>query len=277
MRTLLKTRAARLALAVAAAVGVGALGGILGGTSGTQPALVAAADTVDKSTRDKIVQIAEQEMKSKHNAESGENCNYYSGKMAGTKCQAWCADFARYVWDQAGVKISGTTSGAASFRDYGKKNKTWKNGGGAKTVKPGDAVTYRLNDDNYQNDHVGIVTKVDKKTGKITVISGNSGDKVSKRTILDPAKSDITGYTSPVGKKGNKPKGDDKTDKAKSNQGKSNQGKTDPGKSDKTKTNKGKTEKGKTGKSTPGKSEDNRQGGLIEGYSAYTIAGPAGA
>lgn len=72
-------------------------------------------------------------------------------------------------------------------------------------VKSGDAVTYRLNDRDFNTDHVGIVTKVDKKTGKITVISGNSGDKIRKVTI-DPKKAQVTGYASPVEKKNSKPK-----------------------------------------------------------------------
>ncbi|WP_433266601.1 CHAP domain-containing protein [Actinosynnema sp. CS-041913] len=270
MRTLLKTRAARFALAALAAVGVG----LLGGAVGEQPVLVAAADTVDKSTRDKIVDIAQKELNGKHNKESGGyNCNYYSDQVARAKCQAWCADFARYVWDKAGVKTSGTNSLAASFRDYGKANKTWKNGPGLKNVKPGDVVTYRLNDGKYQNDHVGIVTKVNKKKGTITVISGNSGkktDRVDKATEIDPTKTQVTGYASPVGKKGTKPKGNDKKpDKAKSDKAKS--GSVEPKKPVKS------ADKPKK----PVKSAEPQQeiltDGLVEAVPAgvpYSIAGP---
>ncbi|MEU0878361.1 CHAP domain-containing protein [Lentzea sp. NPDC005914] len=219
MRTLVKTTTAGLGFVVAAAIGVALLG-----SKADQPAvstaleLVAATDSADPKTREEIVRIAERELNGKHKVEGANNCNYYSGKMGGSNCQAWCADFTRYVWDQAGVKITGTNSAANSFRSYGMANKTWKNGPSAKRVKPGDAVTYRLNSGGVNDDHVGIVTKVDNRTGKITVISGNSGtnsDRISKRVILDPKSTDITGYASPVGKKATKPSGDTAKTRAK--------------------------------------------------------------
>lgn len=110
-------------------------------------------------------------------------------------------------------------------------------------VKPGDAVTYRLNDRDFNTDHVGIVTKVDKKTGKITVISGNSGDKIRKVTI-DPKKAQVTGYASPVEKKNSKPKKSADPDNKKSDK----------------KKKKNEVKKPQTKKVQPKKAEDTRPG-----------------
>lgn len=209
--TLLTTTTARLVVGLAAAAGI-ALMGMSAHAAPVEMDLVAAATKpADDESRQKIVDIAQQELNNpKRNHESGGyNCNAYSPDG---KCQAWCADFTKWVWNKAGVKTEGANSMANSFRSYGVKYGTWKNGAGAKTVKPGDAVTYRLNDGDTGNDHVGIVTKVDKKTGRITVISGNSGkgtNQVSKITI-DPKKSQVTGYASPVEKKQPKKKDEPK-------------------------------------------------------------------
>ncbi|MFI9810924.1 CHAP domain-containing protein [Saccharothrix variisporea] len=221
--TLLTTTTARLVVGLAAAAGI-ALTGLSAHAAPVEVDLVAAATKpADDESRKKIVDIAQDELNNpKRNHErGGYNCNAYSPNG---KCQAWCADFTKWVWDKAGVKTEGATSMANSFRNYGVKYGTWKNGPSAKKVKPGDAVTYRLNDGDTGNDHVGIVTKVDKKTGRITVVSGNSGkgtNQVSKITI-DPKKSQVTGYASPVEKKQPKKKdepkkkaGDTKKDDAK--------------------------------------------------------------
>lgn len=205
--TVPKKAAARIVVIAAAVIGVALLGmSTERGSASADPELVAAkkstSQQADDETRRQIVENAEKELNSKRNYEKGDNCNAYS---PGGKCQAWCADFTKHVWNKSGVKTDGVTSAAKSFKDYGQKNKTWKSGAGVKNVKPGDAVTYRLNDRDFDNDHVGIVTKVDKKTGKITVVSGNSGDKIRKVTI-DPKKAQVTGYASPVEKKNPKPK-----------------------------------------------------------------------
>ncbi|MFE9744215.1 CHAP domain-containing protein [Saccharothrix saharensis] len=245
--TLPKKSTARFLVLAAAVIGVSLLGtSTERGPVSADPELVAAEKSTspqaDDATRRKIVETAEREMNSKRNRETGENCNAYSPNG---KCQAWCADFTKYVWDKGGAKTDGVTSAAKSFKDYGRQNKTWKSGAGVKNVKPGDAVTYRLNDKDFANDHVGIVTKVDKKTGRITVISGNSGDKIRKVTI-DPKKSQVTGYASPVEKK--KAKAKNPADPDKKNPGKK-----------KSETKKPRTEKAKD--TAPGQVEP--QGPLV--------------
>ncbi|MGW4110741.1 CHAP domain-containing protein [Actinosynnema sp. NPDC004786] len=243
--------AARIVVLAAAVIGVALLGMSTERGTAVEVELVAAkkstSQQADDETRRKIVETAEKEMNSSRNKETGVNCNAYSPDG---RCQAWCADFTKYVWGKSGAKTDGVNSMAKSFKDYGLKNNTWKAGAGVKNVKPGDAVTYRLNDKNSGNDHVGIVTAVDKKTGKITVISGNSGDKIRKVTI-DPKKSQVTGYASPVEKKKATKKTDAKSDTKKTDTKKSDGKKTDSKKSDTKKTQPKKAEDTKPGQVEP--------------------------
>lgn len=247
MRFTLPEKAARIVVLAAAVIGVALLGMSTERGSAVEVELVAAkkstSQQADAETRRKIVETAEKEMNSGRNRETGTNCNAYSPDG---RCQAWCADFAKYVWGKSGAKTDGVNSMAKSFKDYGLKNDTWKSGAGVKNVKPGDAVTYRLNDKDSGNDHVGIVTAVDKKTGRITVISGNSGDRIRKVTI-DPKKSQVTGYASPVEKK----KATKKTDGKKADTKKSDTKKTETKKSDTKKTQPKKTEDTKPGQVEP--------------------------
>ncbi|WP_211269069.1 CHAP domain-containing protein [Saccharothrix syringae] len=158
----------------------------------------------------KVAAIAKRELANEdRNHEKGaNNCNFYSGKAGsgstkgcpkGWRAEAWCADFLKYVWKQAGAKTSGITPAAASLYAYGKNNKTWNSGSSIKGVKVGDAVVYELKNSGTWARHVGIVTGVSTKTGKITVISGNSGvnsKQVSSRTFTPDGS--VSGYASPV-------------------------------------------------------------------------------
>ncbi|MFD9892701.1 CHAP domain-containing protein [Amycolatopsis sp. NPDC059027] len=171
--------------------------------------LASAADAdTQATTRQKIVSIAKAEMNNAdHNREKfGKNCNFYSGQVGGgTPCgpgnkwraEAWCADFLKYVWKKAGADTAGINAGAASLYSYGKKHGTWNSGSSIAGVKAGDAIVYNLNSAGTHASHVGIVTAVNKSTGKITVISGNYGDRVDDVTAK-PGGS-VSGYAGPVG------------------------------------------------------------------------------
>ncbi|GGS45173.1 CHAP domain-containing protein [Actinokineospora fastidiosa] len=185
---------------------------VQGQTAGTgQTQAVSAAVQAEASLRSKIVSIAKSELanKSRNREKGAKNCNYYSGKVGGGstkgcpkgwKSEAWCADFLKYVWKQAGASTSGITPAAASLYKYGKTKKTWNPGKSIKGVKVGDAIVYNLNSSGTWASHVGIVTKVNTKTGKITVISGNSGKNsmyVAERTFTPDGT--VSGYASPKG------------------------------------------------------------------------------
>lgn len=147
---------------------------------------------------DRIVSIARAEAaNSGRNRESGTNCNYYSGALgAGSPCangwraQEWCADFARWVWGQAGARTAGLSGAAGSFAGYG----TYRSGAAASNARVGDAVLFNYNGRGYAS-HVGIVTGVNSN-GTITMISGNSSDMTRTETFT-PSSRGVSGYATP--------------------------------------------------------------------------------
>jgi CHAP domain-containing protein len=152
--------------------------------------------------RRKIVKIAKDELADRrHNHEiGGYNCNFYSTALGaghrsctnGWRSEAWCADFARWVWKRAGADTHGLSAAVSSFHTYGVKHHTWNSGASTAGVQRGDAAVYR------HPSHVGIVIAVDH--GKITVISGNSGrdSKHVWKSTFKPNNATIAGYTAPV-------------------------------------------------------------------------------
>jgi uncharacterized protein (TIGR02594 family) len=201
-----------LKLAAGAAVAAVALG-LVGAAAGTATPVdadvrpVAASKQTDApaQVRDKIVDIGSKEVGKKRSVESGDNCNYYSRDL-GAGCQEWCADFARWTWGKAGVDTGGLTAGAASFATYGRNHKSWHPGSDLKGVKPGDVIVYNLNSKGTWASHVAIVRKVDKKTGKISIVSGNSSNRVSFDE-LTRGNAKISGYVRPQAKKATTGKG----------------------------------------------------------------------
>jgi peptidoglycan hydrolase-like protein with peptidoglycan-binding domain len=150
-----------------------------------------------------IVSIAQRENADPaHNREiGGYNCNYYTTALglAGTgarctngwKTQAWCADFGKWVWMQAGAATSGINSVYDSFETYGKNHGTWHTG----SPQPGDAIVFNFG-------HVGLV--VSATSTDVTYISGNTynsadgqDDAVLEKTV-SRSYSAIVGYASPV-------------------------------------------------------------------------------
>jgi hypothetical protein len=102
--------------------------------------------------------------------------NSLGGKYFDSSCtgngglpEYWCADFARWVWANAGAQNTNElTAAAGSFYVYGQKHGTL-----SKTPHLGDAVVF-----NYQGngvaDHVAVVSKVNSN-GTIETVSGDWG------------------------------------------------------------------------------------------------------
>ncbi|HEY1958912.1 MAG TPA: CHAP domain-containing protein [Polyangiaceae bacterium] len=87
----------------------------------------------------------------------------------GGKPEYWCADFARWVWEQAGVSdTSGLTAAAGSFYVYGENHGTLHD-----TPHVGDAVVFDYAGGGYA-DHVALVTAVEPN-GTIETVSGDWG------------------------------------------------------------------------------------------------------
>ena len=132
----------------------------------------------------------------------------------GGQPEYWCADFARWVWENTGAQYtSELTAAAGSFYVYGQNHGTLKN-----TPALGDAVVF-----NYQGggvaDHVALVTTVNSD-GTIETVSGDwngqSGSEaqfsstshvVLNSPAYDPSVGSspgimgmtISGYIAPVG------------------------------------------------------------------------------
>ncbi len=135
------------------------------------------------ATGDKVVEMAYQELNSDRKFESpmGSNCNFYS-RTWNRGCQAWCADFVKYVWKNAGVYAwESLDSEAGTTARWGRFFGSWHPGTTA-GIYPGAAVTYNSSGDPLvDSDHVGIF--VGWVNGAPKVVSGNYNDQVYKHNL----------------------------------------------------------------------------------------------
>lgn len=92
--------------------------------------------------------------------------------------ELWCADFTKWVWEQAGVKadLSVLNAGATSFATWGKDGKehiAFDSG----TPKVGDAIVFYPASTpapvGHMADHVGIVVGVNQAKGTIDMVNGD--------------------------------------------------------------------------------------------------------
>src|SRR5262249_55765382 len=85
---------------------------------------------------------------------------YYSSVTG----EAWCADFAKWCWAQAGANVTGLNAGAVSFAQYG-----------ALAAMPhvGDAVVFGVNESKTYAQHVALVVAI--SGGSIMSIGGDEG------------------------------------------------------------------------------------------------------
>ena len=95
------------------------------------------------------------------------------------RSEAWCADFVSYVAKQHGVNLNQRS--VEGIRQWGIKNGTYHQG-----AKVGDAIILKNG-----MSHTGIVEKVEN--GKVTVIEGNSSNRV-KRVTYNANDRRISGY-----------------------------------------------------------------------------------
>jgi hypothetical protein len=121
---------------------------------------------------------------------SGSNCTRYG------PCEEWCALFVAWVWQHAGVEMTGGTAPYAySGSFYG-----WVTEHGGRvlppgaTPSPGDAVLYGWGP--TASEHVGIVESV--LGGEITTIEGNYADRVARVGPFPPALAVADGEPAPI-------------------------------------------------------------------------------
>ncbi|WP_051826825.1 CHAP domain-containing protein [Kitasatospora aureofaciens] len=167
------------------------------------PALMLGAQSASASVGSTIVGIAANNIgKGACDTNSAGGTGFYSSCSGGP--EAWCADFAKWVWSQDGVDVSGLTPAAGSFGQY--------NGGLHSTPHVGDAVLFNYNGAGYA-DHVALVTAVNAD-GTINDIGGNQGgvrgnwsatSHVTANTHFNGTVGSylggqrISGYVSPIG------------------------------------------------------------------------------
>jgi hypothetical protein len=172
------------------------------------------------SLRQRIVAIAESQVGYTTNP-SDSYCNKYSAYWkAGTpNCpggnyrEEWCADFAAWVWKQAGALVTyqfvngDLNSSAASFYEWGVRQGTWHPVGSGYPPQPGDVAVYGLDPANLYAAHVAVVTNVSPGARWPNVINGD-GDRTGFSVVekgTDQAQADarqadssLSGYVSPL-------------------------------------------------------------------------------
>jgi hypothetical protein len=112
----------------------------------------------------------------------------------GARTVPWCADFARWVWDQAGFHVDGLNAAARSFKDQ-----AYRYGGEHSTPHWGDAVVFHnvSGGDRGVVHHVAIVTAVGFQNQHITIVSGDVGGQESTNGSLSDQQA-LYAHTSKV-------------------------------------------------------------------------------
>jgi hypothetical protein len=172
------------------------------------------------SVRQRIVAVAKSQVGYRTDPASS-YCNKFSAYWnAGTAdcpngetAEEWCADFAAWAWQQAGVQVTygyspAEINGAAvSFYEWGIANGEWHPAGSGYAAKPGDVAVYGLSlGANPSAVHVAIVTDDPPGQPGPDVVNGD-GDRTGFSVVeigtdqvhADAGRGDSTlaGYVSP--------------------------------------------------------------------------------
>jgi hypothetical protein len=116
--------------------------------------------------------------------------------------EEWCADFAAWVWKQAGAEVDYQlapgflNSDSASFYVWGVDHGTWHPVGSHYTPQPGDVAVYGLDLTSVTADHVAIVTGATSNPDAPDVINGD-GDRTGFSVVEagdDQAFADVQGH-----------------------------------------------------------------------------------
>lgn len=119
--------------------------------------------------RARIVSVAESQLGYRTDP-TDSYCNKFSAYWGvGTDCggglrsEEWCADFAAWVWQQAGALVTyhfatgDLNSASASFYEWGLVHGTWHPVGSGYTPQPGDVAVYGLDTSTVVAAHVAVV------------------------------------------------------------------------------------------------------------------------
>ncbi len=130
----------------------------------------------------------------------------------GARDEEWCADFAAWVWQQAGAEVvyrlapGFLNSDSASFYVWGTEHGTWHAVGSGYTPQPGDVAVYGLDTTAVTAVHVAVVTGSTGDGAAPDVVNGD-GDRTgysvvevgSQQAYADAATKGaaLSGYVSP--------------------------------------------------------------------------------
>ncbi len=120
--------------------------------------------------RTRIIKLAEDQLGYRTDP-ANSYCNkfsayWYSGTTncsGNNRDEQWCADFAAWVWQLAGVPVvyqylrGDLNSSSASFYEWGVAHHTWHAAGSGYTPEPGDVAIYGLDRSTLVATHVAVV------------------------------------------------------------------------------------------------------------------------
>jgi hypothetical protein len=176
-------------------------------------AVVARAVGGPSTLRSRIVSIAQGQVGYSSDP-SDTYCNKFSAYWdAGTDdCgngnldEEWCADFAAWVWKQAGALVEYQlapgylNSNSASFYVWGVDHGTWHPVGSGYTPQPGDVAVYGLDTSAVTAVHVAIVTASTGNDAAPDVVNGD-GDRTGFSVVetgQSQAYADVKGKGAPL-------------------------------------------------------------------------------
>jgi hypothetical protein len=169
--------------------------------------------------RSRIVSIAEGQVGYQTNPPNT-YCNKYSAYWgSGTSCgnglsaEEWCADFAAWVWQQAGAQVTyqftpgDLNSAAASFYVWAVDHGTWHAANSGYIPQPGDVAVYGLNTTTVVAQHVAIVSGYESGNRGPDVVNGDGSHSAFSIVEMgqDQTQADVhgtsgalAGYASPL-------------------------------------------------------------------------------
>jgi hypothetical protein len=167
-----------------------------------------AATPTGLSLRQRVVAIAKSQVG--YSADpSNSYCNKFSAYWdsgtadcpSGELDEEWCADFAAWVWQQAGVHVSygydpaEINAGAVSFYEWGIAHDRWHPATSGYVAAPGDVAVYGLSlgpDVDSSAQHVAIVTADPPGQRGPDVVNGD-GDRAAF-SIVETGIDQVTAY-----------------------------------------------------------------------------------
>ncbi len=120
--------------------------------------------------------------------------------------EEWCADFAAWVWKQAGAEVAYQlapgylNADSASFYVWGMDHGTWHPVGSHYTPQPGDVAVYGLDTGAVTSEHVAVVTGDSGNNAAPDVVNGD-GDRTGYSAVeagTQQAYADVKGKGDPL-------------------------------------------------------------------------------